>query len=421
MSSPALGFYDLLTYLDRQQSSRLRGCPNVTVLQGPLGLARHVWESWCQRTGRPVASCDPAEPISPESIGKKWFETLASVDDLYGRAVACLARASGLDAGEIETKLAISTGFDLDAFYRRCRFAEDDPAVALARLIIEKRRAGQVISAEDVVRLEWRTTNGRPPWLKVFQSATGLVSVERLPALFLTARAPAELSQAASWLEIVCEEIPSMPVAISAQGKTVRDFLKHEAPSRLTAIVREGAVVLRAWEHEEVRHRLEKAGIDGGKLCRASAQLGGDALWDDVAESFVELGQHRHGKVVAGIARSSAEQFLFDFLESHPATTGLFRLNSSLDFSFGPGVAEVDLFCPELRLVIEIDGYFHFQDPEHYRRDRRKDFLLQKQGYVVLRFLADDIACRLEEIAETIMEAIVHCRSLRGTRRTHGD
>jgi len=35
-------------------------------------------------------------------------------------------------------------------------------------------------------------------------------------------------------------------------------------------------------------------------------------------------------------------------------------------------------------------------DAEAYRRDRRKDALLQENGYIVLRFLAEDVGKRLD-------------------------
>ncbi len=94
-----------------------------------------------------------------------------------------------------------------------------------------------------------------------------------------------------------------------------------------------------------------------------------------------------------------------------PETAGLFELNATLDFPFGAGrPIEVDLLARSLKLVIEIDGYYHFQDPEAYRRDRRKDLELQKRGYLVLRILADDVVERLEELLETVLSAVAFCR-----------
>ena len=41
--------------------------------------------------------------------------------------------------------------------------------------------------------------------------------------------------------------------------------------------------------------------------------------------------------------------------------------------------------------VVEVDGAQHLADPVAYRRDRRKDRLLQENGYLVLRYLAEDL------------------------------
>ena len=112
-------------------------------------------------------------------------------------------------------------------------------------------------------------------------------------------------------------------------------------------------------------------------------------------------------------ARSAAERFLFDLLDAHPDTAGLFGLNVRLGFCFGPMPAEVDLLAVSLALAVEIDGFHHFRDPEGYRRDRRKDALLQTQGYLVLRFLADDVVTRTEEIVEAIRAAVAFRRAAR--------
>ena len=90
-------------------------------------------------------------------------------------------------------------------------------------------------------------------------------------------------------------------------------------------------------------------------------------------------------------ARSLAEQAMLDALEADAATAGRFRLNQAVSFAFGARAAEVDLLSRVDDLAIEIDGYHHFTDAEHYRRDRRKDLLLQAHGYLVLRFLAEDV------------------------------
>ena len=89
--------------------------------------------------------------------------------------------------------------------------------------------------------------------------------------------------------------------------------------------------------------------------------------------------------------RSAAEATLFEALEATPATAGRFELNGRLSVRFGPDAAEVDLLARADGIAIEIDGVHHFGDPERYRRDRRKDVLLQTRGLFVIRLLAEDV------------------------------
>jgi len=78
--------------------------------------------------------------------------------------------------------------------------------------------------------------------------------------------------------------------------------------------------------------------------------------------------------------------------ETLAETAGRFRLNAELPIPFdGWGRMEVDLLCAPSRIAIELDGGQHLGDPDAYRRDRRKDALLQENGYRVLRFLAKDV------------------------------
>lgn len=68
---------------------------------------------------------------------------------------------------------------------------------------------------------------------------------------------------------------------------------------------------------------------------------------------------------------------------------------------------EVDFLCAQTGVVVELDGAQHFGDPEACRRDRRRDALLQQNGYFVPRFLAEDAGKRLDQLLDTIMAALV--------------
>ncbi|MFU8892885.1 MAG: endonuclease domain-containing protein [Luteolibacter sp.] len=74
---------------------------------------------------------------------------------------------------------------------------------------------------------------------------------------------------------------------------------------------------------------------------------------------------------------------------------------------------EIDLYCAPLKLAIEIDGPQHLSDPAAYRRDRRKDALLQEHGCHVLRFLAEDLSKHLDTTLDAILRAAAHLRMRR--------
>ncbi len=108
-------------------------------------------------------------------------------------------------------------------------------------------------------------------------------------------------------------------------------------------------------------------------------------------------------------ARSATEAFLFRRLETLTETKGRFRLNVALPIAFdGVGTLEVDLLCAEARVAVELDGGQHLADLVAYRRDRRKDQLLQENGYLVLRFLAEDVGRELDLVLDAISRALSH-------------
>jgi superfamily II DNA or RNA helicase/very-short-patch-repair endonuclease len=110
-------------------------------------------------------------------------------------------------------------------------------------------------------------------------------------------------------------------------------------------------------------------------------------------------------------ARSATEAFLFRRLETLAETAGRFRLNAELPIPFdGNGQMEVDLLCADGRVSIELDGAQHLDGEEAYRRDRRKDQLLQEHGYFVLRFLTTDVGRHFDAVLDTILRTLAHRR-----------
>ncbi len=133
-------------------------------------------------------------------------------------------------------------------------------------------------------------------------------------------------------------------------------------------------------------------------------------LREGVSEEEVSLFASAAESLTAGtdeIARSAVERFLFKHLDAMPQTEGLFELNGRLDIPFGANkYMEIDLVSRSRRIAIEIDGWRHFNDKEAYRRDRRKDELLQANGFFVLRFLAEDVVARLADTFSRIVHRL---------------
>ncbi len=112
-------------------------------------------------------------------------------------------------------------------------------------------------------------------------------------------------------------------------------------------------------------------------------------------------------------ARSMIEAFLFYRLETLTETKGRFQLNHQLTIPFdGFGSMEVDLICLDARVAVEIDGIQHLSSQDAYRADRRKDLLLQEHGYLVLRFLAQDVSKRLDVVLDTILRVVFQKQSM---------
>ncbi len=125
-----------------------------------------------------------------------------------------------------------------------------------------------------------------------------------------------------------------------------------------------------------------------------------------LGQLFVRAARHPEPQA-EGTARSASEAFLYRRLQTLPATKDRFCLNSRLPIPFnGSGSMEVDFLCEELRIVIELDGEQHLSDADAYRRDRHKDVLLQQHGYFVQRFLAGDLARRLDQVLDGTLAVI---------------
>ena len=159
-------------------------------------------------------------------------------------------------------------------------------------------------------------------------------------------------------------------------------------------------VEVRLPAHDLWKHRFQ-SGV---------SRLARDGVDAHAARLFLELvDEVTTNGADAGRVRSASEAFLLQRLQDNPATRGRFRPNARLPIPFCErGDMEVDFLDADARIVIELDGPQHLADRDAYRRDRRKDASLQERGYLVLRFLAEDLGTRLEDVLDEILRALVN-------------
>ena len=384
--------------LDRHEERRRAGVPTVSVLVGPLGPALQAAVRWCESLDRPLVLLRAERPgLAAESLVVPWVDRLASGRDLVDAAVAWLARRLDRPAGALGRSLRGMTRYDADRFFDSAVLLESRTGVErVARRLIELAAEGRRGSAPGLAPELNALLHGHGrPWVRLLEALGELVPQECLPVLLV---APADgdhprppLDDLARLLAELAVTQPRAAIALIVEPDRFEADLGRAPDSRAKALLREG--ILEVGESREDR----------------PSSLTHPALRTPH--------QDEHPPPPDDEARSAVERFFFDLLESLPETVGLFQLNATLDFAFGPGRAiEVDLLARSLELVIEIDGYYHFQDPEAYRRDRRKDLELQTRGYLVLRFLADDVVDRLEEVLDTTLSAVAFCRHRQAAR-----
>lgn len=199
--------------------------------------------------------------------------------------------------------------------------------------------------------------------------------------------------------------VPAVPLALAVPNAVRQVYRATGADSRAKAILLEGEFEIPVLDAAATARMLIAAGASGTTATAVSAVVadGADPL---LVEAATEAVRATATEAPEDGARSAAERLLFRLLESIPETAGRFELNGLLDFRFGNRPAEIDLLCRTPPIAVEIDGYHHFRDASDYRRDRNKDFELQRRGFLVLRFLAEDVLPELESIRDRILSAV---------------
>lgn len=402
--------------------------PTVSVLAGPLGLSISCLHDWALRDHRLLACLEP-DHQGFEAVVKAWIDRLVADRDLFDEATLWLSQRLDCPARELGQSLRARSSVELAIFLESVLPSSSATGVETAcRWLLCRGLDGTVMGDELPAGLDACLAEYPRPWVRVLVALGALILPERQPVLALICRNEAgdpkwftRLDTLARLSTELAVAQPLLSLALIVEPAAWNAYLERAPESRVKALLRESVVPLTDTSAERNRQGLaerlrnQAPGID---LDRSISRLIGDGASFDLVDLFEtagralrELGAAPPDPSRADRARSAAERFLFARLESLPETAGLFRLNATLGFRFGPSRAvEVDLAALSLNLVVEIDGYYHFQDPASYRRDRRKDVALQQHGYLVVRVLAEDVVCRLEEVLDTIRAAVASCR-----------
>lgn len=388
------------TLLDWHQTRRAAGVPTVSTLAGPVGLGVREWRRWAGRAGLAVAQVDAA---GVEPLARAWVAEVFARADPTALALSWVAGRTAVrpDVGRL-------TRYDLDQLWHTLGVDPADPAAAAAYLALASAADGRRPDPAEFAGA--LAAAGQPA--RVFAGVSGLVPSDLPPALLVV---PPGSDGLTSWfgrtireLEAVAVAVPRLSVGVCVPTSAFEAAAAADPTSRATAFAREGMIPVSGVGVAELTDQLRAAGV-GPPPATTLARLVADGLDPEVAAAFVDAARAVRRAAPADAAddfRSVHERFLFEQLESLPETAGLFRPNRPLPFRHGPQAAEADLVAERLKVVVEVDGtHYHLNQPQ-YRRDRRKDWEYQRHGYLVLRFLAEDVVDDLEPILATILDAV---------------
>jgi hypothetical protein len=384
--------------LERHQKRRDKGIATVSVLAGPVATGEDVVRRWAEQTLRGIAC--PSVP-TPSEVAR----ALLAGAEPRGWVIDFLARWTGASHSRVRANFQNRSEHELELYLSHA-LPEPDDELARAACLQLLRQPEEITSALDR------------------QGSNLLETLCRMapkpgPIVLWTPRVPhpAEIETGLHYLTQLCQQVRWFPVAVVVEQAHLRAWLAGTPPSRARTMVREGLVYLK-----DPAADVGVAGLDTldpkAWLYRQNLPAEVLAHFDEAARAVTQSKQEP-SRENQDRARSAAERFLFGVLEAMPDTSGLFELNGNVEgIEFGPsGTAEIDLLSRRLRIALEVDGYYHFQEPERYRRDRRKDLALQKKQFLVVRCLAADVVERLEDILSTLRASVLHQKALEGGER----
>lgn len=376
---------NLFEQLDGHQRTRRSGVPSVSLLVGRDDSHQTVWRAWLDRVMPARALC------------------VLSASDMQQGSVAAhlLSTVDLLDAAV--RRICDLTGEQLETIQRR-RLPAADEETRLFWTHLEQRASDHKLFAVCRELLEFG--DAETLCHDRHHDYLAVASPESLPAVLLQCPGDADIDDirlACEHIADFAEHVPSLPVAIDVSRDLYERLFERHKLNRKLAQLRSGLVFLPQSPvmMPQVSNGLRASGESIEPDAQAAVE-GKELTTRSQSESNKQTSEHETE------SRSSSEELLYNILQATTDLRDVFALNKKLDFAFGNSLGEGDFVSQKLRLVLEVDGYYHFQDFEAYRRDRRKDLAMQMHDWMVVRILAEDIAINTEAVLQSIRAAVAH-------------
>jgi very-short-patch-repair endonuclease len=345
--------------LDRHAAERSRGASVLSIVTGEPAAARAGWAEWAAGHGYLTLTTEGA------SLGAAIVELLAQIPWLrcVRAARERLAAAAHRDVDALDAALDARSGRERSAWLANVTALDPQAQVS-----------------------GWLLSGLREPRARVPDLTTAPVQGGELLGIACRLVAPIAVlvhhpEPMAAWLE------RAIPTAAALITYLPDHAVAVAAPSDLVTIV---------------------LGSDRQSAALSMARQG-----------IVHLPPRAEGSAVR--VRVRAARVLHEALARDARTAGQFVLDAEVPLYPGGPAIEVDLFAASARLAVEIDGWYHFRDPQGYRSARITDARLQRAGVFVIRFLAEDVGERLEQIVDEIAVALRGRRASRGSMENHYD
>ena len=162
-------------------------------------------------------------------------------------------------------------------------------------------------------------------------------------------------------------------IPVTSPVRTLLDVATVAAPAQLASIVEEAGRL--GWLNRSAMQQLieRNAGRSGVKALRAALEeLDPSARWTRSELEALFLRTCRAHGIQPPIVNARVEGF------------------------------EVDCLWPAARLIVELDGYEFHRTPAAFERDRRRDALLKRAGYEVLRVTYAWLTSDPDGVADTV-------------------